>query len=502
VTVRHARRREWTVLMLAASIPICLAAFGAVAARPIADDFSNEGIQHSTGGMTQAVSWWMHNWTPLYSMFGALSSGVALERLIGMDVYYPLASLLVLALFVLAAYVVVRCWMTVTGVRLSVVLAVVLLTSAFLGSLASFVRPTEPDLFAALYWQSAWVPHLVPILTLPTVLAGTIRASRFGTWVRAAAAPLVALAGFVLAGFGFAEAALACVVTVATAWVVHQLRGAAAFRRTAPFLALLVASIAAGAVVVVSLPGASVRAHTEASQHFGILSYSGPVQALRVLASDLLHDAVHVLLTPALPIGLVIGYTLRYLVPGHSLADEREVKAVRVLGIASIASLVASFAVVALGDLSTYRAWWHLFTLELMVMLLASVGGWGIAGGVFRADSSRVKRTAPRRILFPLLAGTLLWCAASTAAAAHATWARRPILDRNVAAALAASSHATSRPVVWHSVSIGDPTKDISDMRVDPTAFVNHDVAQWFALAPTDFRVEVVPAPRATVGLP
>jgi hypothetical protein len=74
VTLTPAPRRS-RALNAAVCVPILIAIVGALAARPIADDYSIEGQLVASGGMTQAFRYWMNSWTSLYSTFAVLNAG-------------------------------------------------------------------------------------------------------------------------------------------------------------------------------------------------------------------------------------------------------------------------------------------------------------------------------------------------------------------------------------------------------------------------------------------
>jgi hypothetical protein len=490
-TYRPARLRA-VLLTALAGLPILIAAIGALAVRPIADDYAVEGTLSSAGSVSAAFSYWMHEWSAFYSMYGLLTAGAATGRHVGLAVYYPAAALAVLALLVASSWLVTRAWSRLTGVRVSAA-GTALLASVVLGGLFSLVRPAAPVLFGAIYWQTAFLPHVVPVLLVPLVLAGLLRLARLPRrWL----AVLVAvIAGFVLAGFAFAETMIVMSATVATAWAIRRLRGPQASRPAVGVLAAMVLGLVIGFVTVYLLPGTSVRQADLANQGIGIRAVHGFMPWLQLIGAAIKTSLAWPVLSPALVLGLAAGWIVRrgLVTPAVSTDEERTV--IRVVGTALGATVVASWIVTVLGDIASYPAWWHCLPLWIELVLVGALVGWWLAarrlGPAGGHRSAAAERRGYLRQAVPVV--VVLWCVSVTALAAAATWDRHSIVDADVAAAQARAAGTTTGPVVWQSQSMAD----ICDMERD---WVQDSIAQWFGLQRTDFQVVIRHWRGATPG--
>jgi hypothetical protein len=318
-----------------------LAAFGALAARPINDDYWFQANLSSAGDVLGASSLGVRTWSAFYSMYAPLTAGAAAGRVVGFEVYYPLASILVLALFLGASVAAVRLWFREMAITTPGLPAALVLCGAVLASLATFRYPDAPVLFGALYWQSAWVPHIVPILALPIILPICLRQavgrSRFFR-------PGCLLLGLLLAGFSFGPASVALIMAAMFWWVVRRLRGAEASRQALPGLINFAAGIAVGTVLVFLLPGTAVRQAAVAAHRHGMTSG----ETVAALASTAREVAASSLLTPAIVVALLAGFLLRRLAAPYP-AGIAELCAVRTIRRALGAGLVLSWLPLSVG---------------------------------------------------------------------------------------------------------------------------------------------------------
>ncbi len=466
---------------LLACVPPLIVVAGAVVARPVADDYEVESTFQAAGGITRAFSAWMHHWTSAYSMYAVLTVGPRIERTIGTTVYYPLVSLLSLALFVTATMLVVRGWARLTGWAAPTWWATALTVTALFGALVSFRHPSDPMLFGAFYWQAAWVPHLLPVMLIPPVAAllWTSQQRPGVAWV-----VLWAVVGVGLAGFAFAETLMIAVTAAVTWWVVSKLRDRRAARSLLPFVVALIAGLAGGFILVAKLPGTSARAVDYSNQKIGLARYDGLVAVARALVKITAQDAFHALASPAVLVGAVTGYAARRLIP--STDPSREAEAVGVIGTALLVATVGCWVAVSLGDLASYVAWWHLFYVDLLATLLAALIGWALAARGFAPFARRPRPIAlgtPRATA--ALLTVIVWGAGITALAAHGQFVRRPVLDRNLAAAAAYRRHPTGS-LTWRAAPVGN----LVDITADPNFWITNDVATWQRIPVRALRVE------------
>ncbi len=493
MTVGEFRHRRWTFVALAASAPVVLAAVGALAARPIADDYWFEANLTSAGNLPEAFSLGIRTWSAFYSMYALLTAGAAAGRVVGAEVYYPLASLLVLALFLQACVAVVRLWFRETAVRAPVLPAALLLCSAVLASLATFRYPDAPVLFGALYWQSAWVPHLVPILALPTVLSICLRqpGHRSGRL-----RPECLLLGLVLAGFSFGPASVALIMAAMFWWVVTRLRGAEAARQALRGLVNFAAGIALGTTLVFLLPGTSVRHAAIAANQQGMTS----VEVLGAIASTAREVAASSLLTPAIVVAVLAGFLLRRLAAPHP-ADSTELHAVRTIRRAIGAGLIFSWLPISVGSYLSYLGFWHWWPLMLLWTAFCATAGWGLAARIANGQSEDAHRSGRSRLLASGTAGLALavvvtWSALAAGYSASAAWQRRSPFDRNLQAAGEALDRTPDATIEW----IASPLPYLDDVRSGASeSWTNKNVARWLGVDPDALKVVGVQIPRTTV---
>lgn len=495
MTVGTRSHRGWTIVAIAAGVPIVLAAVGALAARPIADDYWFQANLTTAGNLPEAVSLGIRTWSAFYSMYALLTAGAAAGRVVGAAVYYPLASLLVLALFLLACVTVVRLWFRETEARAPVVPAALLLCGAVLASLATFRYPDAPVLFGALYWQSAWVPHIVPILALPTVLSICLRhpVRRTGRL-----RPECLLLGLLVAGFSFGPASVALIMAASFWWVVHRLRGATDSRKVLPGLLNFAAGIALGTALVVVLPGTSVRQAAIAAHRQGM----SPVEVVAAVAATAREVAASSLLTPAIIVGVLAGYLLRRLAAPHP-ADTTELHAVRTIRRAVGAGLVLSWLPISVGSYLSYLGFWQWWPLMLLWAAFCATVGWGLAARIPDSKAEDAHPSGRPRLLAMGTAGLALavvvaWSGLAAGYSASAAWQRRSSFDQNLRSAKEAVDPTSDTRIEW----IALPLPYVDDVRSGASeSWTNKNVARWLGVDPDALVVVGVEVPRTTVPI-
>jgi len=229
-----------------------------------------------------------------------------------------------------------------------------------------------------------------------------------------------------------------------------------------------------GFVTVYLLPGTSARQAEFARLGLGFSAAHGLVPWLRLIAHVTAQSLGWPLLSPGPVLGFVVGWLLRRNAATPTVPIDREKTVIRVVGRALAGTTVASWALIMLGDIASYPAWWHYWPLWIEFTILGALVGWRVAA---------VRRAArPAFLRWAELGVVVVWCVSVTAFAAAATWERRSTVDANVAAARARVDGRSAGPVVWQAAPVGG----IADMETD---WVQAAVAQWFGLAPTDFRI-------------
>ena len=495
MTVAERSHRGWTVVAIAAGVPIVLAAVGALASRPIADDYWFEANLTTAGNLPEAFSLGIRTWSAFYSMYALLTTGAAAGRAVGAEVYYPLASLLVLALFLQACVTVVRLWFREMGVRAPVLPAALLLCGAVFASLATFRYPDAPVLFGALYWQSAWVPHILPILALPTVLSICLR-HPVGRWGRLR--PESLLLGLVVAGFSFGPASVSLIMAAMFWWVVHRLRGAAASRKVLPGLLNFAAGIALGTALVFALPGTSVRQAAIAAHRQGVTS----VEVVAAIAATAREVAASSLLTPAIIVAVLAGFLLRRLAAPHP-ADTAELHAVRTIRRAIGAGLVLSWLPISVGSYLSYLGFWHWWPLMLLWTAFCATVGWGLAARIPDRQAEDAHPSGRPRLLATGTAGLALavvvaWSALASGYSASAAWQRRSPFDQNLRSAKEALEPTSDATIKW----IALPLPYLDDVRSGASeSWTNKNVARWLGVDPEALVVVGVEIPRTTVPI-
>ena len=248
----------------------------------------------------------MTTWTGYYSGYGLLTGLAGLTRALGIDRFtFAIASVAFLALLVASARVCVgaskRLGITDWGWPEAIVLTA--------GLLGSFVGPLKDslhtNLYEAIYWASAWVSHLLPVVGCPLLIIAVVRIRN-----RYVKASIAFLGGVFIAGFGLAETVVVTATICAFAWVAYRLRGRHALSKHRPALTAAGLGLVAGTLLVALMPGTIARAHYLESFHLGLSAHRGLANLTRATAHIALSDAKAIVLSPAPVLGLFIGLAL------------------------------------------------------------------------------------------------------------------------------------------------------------------------------------------------
>ena len=465
---------SWLVGLICGT-PLAVAAIGAVSARPISDDYSLIA-RVGTEGFVGAFSDYIHNQSPTYSMIGFQTGGTAL---LGKN-FIPVACCGLLILIVIVAGVVWRTWSTGAS-SVPTAVAAVALSTGMVGSFASIHYPKAPILFGALLWVTSWVPHLVPMLLAPLVLLLALKVrGRLGV-----AASI--MAGLATAGFGFAETATIVSMVVMTGWALWRLGGPRRLQGSLAPLIGLGAGLVVGAVIVYVLPGTASRNQAFATSGLGLAQAHGHV--ISYFASLAFGNFEAAVLSPAIPLGLILGVVLGALSP-------RDPFRTRTAVIWCAVVTVVAWLAVSIGDLFSYQVFWHVYPLFMMLYLTAGAVGWRL--GEIRPSFAGIGAV--------LGAGCLVWTVLLTTAVTSAALDRRPIVDGDFARAAALDrrpvvDRATTH-LVWVSMSVGQgyyigdaesiwwPAED---------HWITGAISLFFAIPERNIVVKIVRTPNATV---
>jgi len=462
----------WWIVSLICGTPLAIAAIGAVSARPISDDYSLMR-KVATEGLAGAFSDYMHNWTPLYSMIGVLAGGTAW---LGKN-FFPVASCGLLILIVVVGGVVWRTW-SLGASWVPTPVAALVLSTGMVGSFYSIHYPAAPILFSALFWATAWVPHVVPMLLAPLTLLLALRVrGRLGVAVSI-------MAGLATAGFGFAETATVVSMVVMTGWALWRHGGRRRLRGALAPLTGLGAGLIVGAVIAYALPGTAARNHVFATLGLGLSQAHGHV--FSDLGSIAFGDFEAAVLSPAIPLGVILGVVLGALSP-------RDPFRTRTALIWCAVVTVVAWLAVSLGDLFSYQVWWHVYPLWMMLYLTAGAVGWRLAE--IRPSLAGIAAT--------MAAGCLVWTCLLTTAVTTAALERRTVVDRDFAAA----THAPATThLVWVAMWVsGFGSEGIRDAEPawwpagDRWVFGNLSIL--FHIPQRNIVVRIVPPPSATVRI-
>jgi len=423
----------------------------------------------ATEGFVGTFSNYMHNWTPLYSNYGILAGGMSL---LGKN-FIPVASCGFLILIVFVAGVVWRTWSSGAS-SVPTPVAALALSTGMVGSFYSIHYPKAAILFSALFWDTVWMSHVVPMLLAPLVLLLALKVrGRLGVAVSI-------MAGLATAGFGFAETASVVSMVVMTGWALWRHGGRRRLRGALAPLTGLGAGLIVGAVIVYALPGTASRNHVFATLGLGVAQAHGHV--ISDLGSLAFGDFEAAVLSPAIPLGVILGVVLGALSP-------RDPFRTRTALIWCAVVTVVTWLAVSIGDLFSYEVWWHVYPLWMMLYLTAGAVGWRLAE----------IRPSLAGIGAVLAAGCVAWTFVLTMAVTTAAWDRRPIVDGDFARAKDATTH-----LVWVSMWVsGFGSEGVRD--AEPAwwpagdRWVFGNVSILVGIPQRDIVVRIVPPPSATV---
>ncbi len=463
----------WWLAGLIFATPIAIAAIGAVCARPIADDYSLMA-KVVRWGFAGTFSYYMEHWTAPYSASAFLTGGLAL---LGKN-FIPVASCGLLILILVVAGVVWRTW-TSGASSVPTLVAALALSTGMVGSFLSIHWPSSPVLFSALLWSTAWISHVVPILLAPLGLLLAVK----GRGLLGVALSL--MAGLVIAGFGFAETVTVVSMVVMTGWALQRHGGRGRLREALGSLAGLTAGLVAGEAIIYEMPGTAVRNHVFSTEGIGILQAHGHV--VNYFASVAFDDFKAGVLSPAIPLGLILGFVL------GALSPRDRFRTYTALIWCAVVTVVAWLAI-TVGDVYSYQAWWHLDALWIMLYVTAGAAGWWLAD--IRPSLVGVGAV--------LAVGCVAWTCVLTTAMTTAAWDRRSIVDGDFARAsqIVRTKDATTH-LVWVSMWVGG-WNGIRD--AEPATWpvgdrwVKGNLSFMFGMPERDIVVKIVPSPTATVG--
>ena len=457
-----------------------VAVVGALAVRPIADDFVINAKVEQLHGPLPAFGSWMTTWTGYYSGYGLLTALAGLTRALGIDRYtFAIASVAFLVLIVASVRGCVAASKRLGATDWAWPEAIVLTA----GLLASFVGPLREslhtNLYEAIYWASAWISHLLPIVACPLLIIAIVRLHN-----RAVQVSVAFLAAMFIAGFGLAETVVVTATVCAFAWVAYRLRGRDALSKHRPTLAAAGFGLVAGTVVVAFLPGTAARARYLESFHLGLSAHRGLANLTRATAHIALSDAKAVVLSPAPVLGLLIGLALCLAPFSRNRSELTE--ALPSLLIASWGVVFVSWVAVAFGDLSSSQASWHLLPLATAVYVASLITGYALG-------THKTVKYLPMGVGVCLVAA-LTWTTVQTTVVAEAAIDRARVFDDNVRSAQVAREHRPPRPTTWYSMSIGQMTDAAAS---GPNDWAGTAVAQWLRIPPDDLVIVPVSLPKA-----
>jgi hypothetical protein len=463
-----------------AIVDVAIAAMGAFVARPIADDLVvNAKVVHLHGALP-AFGSWMTSWTGYYSEYGILTAIAGLTRTVGLDRFtFSIASVGFMALVVAAVRACV-----VASRRLGVTdwdwPESALLTAGLLGS---FVGPLKEslrtNLYEAIYWASAYMSHLVPVVACPLVIITLLRFRN-----RVVRAGCAFGGGVLIAGFGMVETIVVTAIVGAVAWVASRLRGRHAISQQRSTLTAASLGLIAGTVLVELMPGTAARAQFLESIHRGLTTHRGFANLTRAAGSIAGSDAKAVLLSPAPVLGLFIGLGL-YLAPLSRTRAELA-GALPVLLKAAWAVVLVTWAAVTVGDVCSYQASWHLLPLAAVFYVACFLTGYALG----TLSSARYVPVA----VCGCLVATLAWTTMQTTVAADTAFARARVFDANIRSVQIALAHTPPRPAIWNSMSVGPMTDAAAS---GPNVFAANAVSQWLGIPPSQLVIVPVSAPLA-----
>lgn len=466
------------LVVACAAATVAIIGLGALMARPIADDYTVNARLVTAHGALPAFAAWMKTWTGYYSEYGILTGLASATRAIGLERYtFAIASVAFLALCVVSVRACVRVAQRHARTEWGMTEALVL-AAGLVGALAGPLRQSlHTNLYEAFFWTSSYISHLVPIVACPLLMLAVLRVRE--PRLRAEVAFVAAV---FVAGFGLAETVVVAAVVAATVWVAYRVRGRAVVERHHVDLVATALGLASGVFIVESVPGTELRAHFFEQVHRGVTVHHGLLGVARVGASYALSDAKGVLISPAPVLGIFLG--LAFCLTPVARARGAFAELVPTLMVAAWAVVGAALVAVALGDVYSYPASWHLLPLATALYVACFLAGYAL-GLQSRAE------------LVPLAIGAVLvlafaWTAVQTANATHVAWSRARVIDDDVQAVHAARASSPPRRVTWRSMSVGDMADAASS---GPNAYVRDSVSQWLGIPSEDLAVVAVDPP-------
>jgi hypothetical protein len=439
-----------------ATATIGVAVVGALAVRPIADDFVINSKVEQLHGPLPAFGSWMTTWTGYYSGYGLLTALAGLTRAVGVERFtYAIASVAFLAVLDASVRACVgaskRLGVTDWGWPHAIILTA--------GLLGSFVGPLKDslhtNLYEAIYWASSWVSHLLPVVACPLLIIAVVRIRN-----RSVQLSIAFLGGVFIAGFGLAETVVVTATVCAFAWVTYRMRGRDALSKHRPTLTAAGLGLVAGTLLVALLPGTLARAHYLESSGVGLSAHRGLANLSRATVHIALSDAKAIVLSPAPILGLLIGLAL--------------------------CLVLVSWLAVAFGDLSSSQASWHLLPLATVVYVACLITGYALG-------THNDVKYLPVGVGVCLVAA-LAWTTMQTTVVAEAAIDRARVFDDNVRAAHVAAEHSPPRSTIWYSMSIGNMTDATAS---GENAWAGTAVAEWLGIPPDDLVFVPVSLPKA-----
>jgi hypothetical protein len=448
--------RARSLLCLAALYPVAVASVGAIAARPIADDYSF--LASATDGLIGGFTRWMTEWTGYYSFSWLQNAGAWVSTPGTVNIVFPAMSLALLGLLTWSLRQCVLALNSVRAFELPVWPATAVLTAGALGSLTLLGDPDPGVLFGALYWQSLWLGHLVPLLLLPFALRLLHpRAAR----TRKANEVLGLLAGFVLAGFAFSLTGIigaAVVACLMGSVLLHGQRPPARVIRTA---GALLAGLTTGTAVAFLMPGTGRRREVLAEQRPHELS----VEVFWRSVNDVGYKAL--VESPSLILGLGTGLLLVW-----GLGGDSRRRTIDVLAVCSTLVVVAAIISIGVGAAVSYPAWWHLLPLLLITYLAATMLGAALA--------TRWRPAFGAEAIAGLVALIVIaFASMEVHDAAAAAWERQRVFDTNLP--------------LQHGRWTAQPVGEIADLKPGASDWVTQAAAEWLGKQPHELRVRELP---------
>lgn len=445
-----------------AAIPLLAFITGALAARPLGDDYGLEAAL-SAHGAAGAFGWYMTHWSAYFSTYGMLTAVAATLRAVHADRYLETVMAVALIGLLWSAARQVVGWVLPDRADVPVLVAV-----SVLGSFVSFASDHDPSLYSAAFWAPAWVSHLAPMFLAPFIFGLMLRR---GPRRRRDVVALFVSSGFA-GGFGIVETVILVAVAIAAAVVARRLGAPADVKK----VCAVVGGLVVAAAVVWLLPGTGQRQAFYLAHHMGTADVHGPGAVLARLWALSKADAWAVIASPAPVLGFALGWIVRRQRGGH--AGDGESRAVPAVAAAGVGVTMAACVATAIGDVGSYRAGWHLYPLWISLYGTCGVAGWAAA------MSRAVHCSARRAVVVTVVC--LGWCTLALGGVAATAWSRRGTFDRNLASA--AHARNPSAPIVWTSVDVGPmlrpPIGDDADWRTDISRWLGVPVSSLHVVRP------------------